>query len=1031
MRLHRLTVSAFGPFAGTEHVDFDVLNEAGLFLVTGATGAGKSSLLDAVCFALYGTVPGVRGVKALKSQHAAIDAKPEVLLDFSVQGRRFVVRRSPEWTRPKRRGSGVLTEKASASILEVTSGREHLLSSRAAEVGLLVCDLMGMHAGQFVQVALLPQGEFQTFLRASSQDRHDVLQQLFRTDRFARIEDWVAEHSRRLRERAVEGHTAVQRILDTAADRAGVPVPESFDGDGLPTAAADGLVRAWAAELLDAATARARLERQCAEASRHDLHRARAAHDTAVRHAERRSRRDAALDALATLQQTEADARQAQHRLDASERADRCRPILELREEAVRHRDQAAAARQRATLGLAQSAGSGAPGSDEDALPEGLGLDDAGVSALVRAAQQQVARLTALLPSQHRAADVRRELEAEQERLTTAERELADVTRRCERVPAEVERATRTLSSVSAVAARSDQVEAALVAARGRHNAAVLLDALEPQLDALDEARRDARDRVQDAREHVQALVSRRLSGMAAELAGALVDGAACRVCGSTDHPRPAAPAQDAVTDLDHDRAEQQLAAASTAFEEVEQALGEARRRREGVATTCDGWGVSESASRVDELATELAAAVAARAEQAALEVRLRRLRDEQAALGSRRSDAAAAAAGCREAVAAHERTLAGAQQEIVAALGGSALSPEHLSPEDLAAADDDGTTALERAIGAWTRWCGRLVEAGRTVAAHDAAEERVAALTEQATAMVCRHGFSAIDEVDPAVLDPAERGRLEDLLQHRRTEHARARAVLDDPELAGLDQGPVHDIGRLAAELVEAERVCTAAAREQALVDDQVSSLSALLDRLDVAMRDWAPVRDESLRADAIARLVRGMGHDNQLQMRLSAYVLATRLDQVVAAANERLGHMRDHRYLLQRSGKAERRSAQSGLGLEVVDQWTGDVRAPSTLSGGETFVVSLSLALGLADVVTHESGGTEVETLFVDEGFGTLDADTLDDVMDRLDGLRAGGRTVGVVSHVTELRTRIPTQVHVDKGRSGSTVAVHTLVG
>ena len=176
MRLHHLTVSAFGPFAGTEQVDFDELNDAGLFLLTGATGAGKSSLLDAVCFALYGTVPGARGTKTLKSQHAAADVGPEVVLDFSVQGRRFVLRRTPEWSRPKRRGEGLITEKASASLLETTGGGEHLLSARAAEVGLQVTELMGMNAAQFVQVALLPQGEFQTFLRASSQDRHAVLE---------------------------------------------------------------------------------------------------------------------------------------------------------------------------------------------------------------------------------------------------------------------------------------------------------------------------------------------------------------------------------------------------------------------------------------------------------------------------------------------------------------------------------------------------------------------------------------------------------------------------------------------------------------------------------------------------------------------------------------------------------------------------------------------------------------------------------------------------------------------------------------
>ena len=130
MRLHHLSVSSFGPFADTQHVDFDELNDAGLFLLTGATGAGKSSLLDAVCFALYGVVPGVRGTKTLKSQHAPADAAPEVVLDVTLQGRRFVVRRSPEWTRPKKRGDGLMTEKASASILETTDGTERLLSAR-------------------------------------------------------------------------------------------------------------------------------------------------------------------------------------------------------------------------------------------------------------------------------------------------------------------------------------------------------------------------------------------------------------------------------------------------------------------------------------------------------------------------------------------------------------------------------------------------------------------------------------------------------------------------------------------------------------------------------------------------------------------------------------------------------------------------------------------------------------------------------------------------------------------------------------
>src|SRR5690348_8407972 len=159
MRFHHLTVSAFGPFAGTETVDFDDLNAGGLFLLTGPTGAGKTSVLDAICFALFGSVPGVRGVKTLRSHHATPEARPEVTLDFSIGGRRFVVRRSPEWSRPKRRGAGVTTEKASASLVETTGGSEHFLSSRAQEVGHLVSGLVGMRASQFAQVAMLPQGE--------------------------------------------------------------------------------------------------------------------------------------------------------------------------------------------------------------------------------------------------------------------------------------------------------------------------------------------------------------------------------------------------------------------------------------------------------------------------------------------------------------------------------------------------------------------------------------------------------------------------------------------------------------------------------------------------------------------------------------------------------------------------------------------------------------------------------------------------------------------------------------------------------
>jgi exonuclease SbcC len=216
-------------------------------------------------------------------------------------------------------------------------------------------------------------------------------------------------------------------------------------------------------------------------------------------------------------------------------------------------------------------------------------------------------------------------------------------------------------------------------------------------------------------------------------------------------------------------------------------------------------------------------------------------------------------------------------------------------------------------------------------------------------------------------------------------------------------------------------EHAASARQKDMAL-RDRGRRLRGLSEEMEEALTVWTPLRaDLDLVAD-LAGLVEGKHPDNRLQMRLSAYVLAHRLGQVVDAANLRLATMSDQRYSLVHTGQRGAGETRGGLSLLVRDDWTGERRDPATLSGGETFVVSLALALGLADVITGEAGGTDLDTLFVDEGFGSLDAETLEDVMDTLDTLRDGGRVVGVVSHVPELQTRIPTQLRVHRGRTGS---------
>ena len=1006
MRLHSLTVSAFGPFAGTERVDFDELNDAGLFLLTGPTGAGKSSLLDAVCFALYGQVPGARGVKSLKSQHAPGDARPEVVLDFSVRDRRFVVRRSPEWSRPKKRGAGLLTEKASASVIETTGGVEHFLSSRAAEVGLLVGDLMGMSAAQFVQVALLPQGEFQTFLRASSQERHDVLQHLFRTDRFARIEEWVHEHSRGLKERAGKDGATVQRLLDTVADRSGTTTPEDLAGDALAQAAADGRVLPWAAERLAEAEAALLETDRLRDAAAAHLTEAHTRHGTALRRREQGQRRAAAGAVLQTLADTEVDAAAGRAALEADERAARCRPLLAILEQAEGTAVTALTARDRALRELTSTLPA-APG------PAAAELTAGHLGRLLDDTRAQLTRLETLLPRETAARTAARDLETAREQLATAEAELAATAARSDAIPAELDELTVRLEETTARAVRHDALALSLEAARHRHAAAVGLVAARAEVVALADAHRDARDRALTAREHRQTLAERRLAGMAAELAGGLTEGSACQVCGSTTHPEPARPADDAVTEADQDTAEQRVATLTDRLDAAARALQHAEHRRDAFAVAAEGRSTEEAGSEMDALTADLADAERALAQQAALRRQLDATRSEQSTLADRQATTAAGIAGLRQSVTGLEETVRSVAAELAAATG-----------------VEDGTP-LHETVAVLRRHTTLVADTLRVVETAEQASTRAADLREQTVDAAAEQGFDSVDAVRAGLLDPAAHRRLRGLLDERATATARAQAVLEDTDADDDVDCPAEELTALAAALAQAEAAHAEASREAHLAQARVEAIRSLVERLEQAVLAWAPLRDESLRAESMAKLVRGMGHDNQLQMRLSAYVLATRLDQVVAAANERLAHMRDQRYLLQRTDRAARKGSQAGLGLEVVDQWTGDARAPSTLSGGETFVVSLSLALGLADVVTQEAGGTEIETLFVDEGFGTLDADTLDDVMDRLDGLRAGGRTVGVVSHVSELRNRIPTQVHVRKGRSGSTLAVTTLVG
>ncbi len=924
MRLHHLEVTAFGPFAETVRVDLDELSSAGLFLLSGPTGSGKTSVLDAVCFALYGDVPGDRSTaRRLRCDQAAPDIAPRVVLEATLSGRRFRLDRSPAWDRPKKRGTGWTREHAKVTVSERVKGDWVHLSSRLDEAGDLVARLVGMNLTQFTQVALLPQGRFQEFLRARSEDRHALLQQLFRTRRFAEVERWLRERRVRLRRESDVAERAVATLVSRISEAAGVDQPgDPHEADliwahGLATAVGH-----------DGGEAQKRLTRsQRAEAdARHALDRARADH-------ERWRLRTALEEELAALESRRSEHEQDLATLTAARRAAVTVPVARLVDDARRERDRV------------------------DALVGDLTPDDR--DRLER--DVETARVTAAAAQALRPRELRRE----------------ELIRQLGRLEA------RQL----AVAAQQRVVEVSARVAVGRELAVV-----ESAVGAAHAAWLAAREHALGSVELLHGVREARLESMAGEIAGALAVGACCPVCGSAEHPHKAVPVVGA-PDVETEKAAQRAVDDAKATEHLrETELRDLRARESGLRAQVDAQPLEDLQARLDAARADLARLGAGGADVSGLPSDPDHLHREASGLAAR--------------IDGLTDELRAAAREIDELLLGSGCEDLAALAESHRRRADEGLLALRRLDSL-------------------AAAEAVLADAEDALhAAATGAGFPTLE----SALAATRPERLVEALAHSTSEHEQRLAVLVErlAETPDVDRGDQPDLEAVEARHREAFADLGEAGGAVTVLTTRASRLTGLLTELEGALEAAAPLRAQLEVTVHLSAFVEGKSPDNRLQMRLSAYVLAYRFAQVVAAANTRLAGMSDQRYSLEHTGERAAGETRGGLSLRVRDDWSGEARDPVTLSGGETFVVSLALALGLSDVIAHETGAADLHTLFVDEGFGALDAETLDDVLDTLDSLRDGGRVVGVVSHVAEMRDRIPTQLVLAKSRRGSTVSV-----
>ncbi|MDQ0954191.1 exonuclease SbcC [Streptomyces phaeochromogenes] len=990
MRLHRLHITAFGPFGGAQEVDFDDLSAAGVFLLHGPTGAGKTSVLDAVCFALYGSVPGARQGGSLRSDHALAATRTEVTLELTVAGRRLELTRQPPWERPKKRGAGTTTEKAQSWLREydASAGSWKDLSRSHQEIGEEITQLLGMSREQFCQVVLLPQGDFARFLRADAEARGKLLGRLFDTRRFAAVEQRLAELRRAAEtqvragdaELLAEGH----RMQQAAGNIVELPLPDLSPGDpGLAES-----VLEWAA--IARSTARERFTvARCAQAAAESAQAA--AHNVLedVREVARLQRRFAeARERAARLEERSGAHRDARARMERARKAEAVAPALGLRDATETEHRRAADTETSARALL--------PETFADAGATGL-------AAAARKAAEELGGLESARRAEHRIA----ELTDEREGLDRQERADEDVLHEAETWLAawDANRAdlqTR-IESAQEAATRAEQLAVQREPAQARLAAARMRDQLAGDTDEAHARVLAARERATEARSHWLDLKEQRLKGIAAELAAGLVDGEACAVCGATEHP---APARKVDGHVDQQAEETALAAYHRADEqrtEEERRLGVVREALAAATAEAGDLPTGQLAELAEQLERRHAeahgAASGLHAAREALE-QAGRERERRLAAQQEAARRVASRASLRDAL---DRERASLEGELTQARG-SAGSVAARSAQ------------LERQVALLTE----AADAARVAA--DTAQRLKDADARLADAAF-RAGFDTPQAAAAALLDDAAHRDLQHRLDAWQQEEAAVRAVLAEAETVAAAGQPPADLQ--AAELAAStagRRVREAASAHDA-AGRRCTELDRLTHRAGGSVRRLGPLREEYDRVARLATLTAGTSADNERKMRLESYVLAARLEQVAAAATMRLQRMSSGRYTLVHSDDRAGRG-RSGLGLHVVDAWTGRERDTATLSGGETFFASLALALGLADVVTDEAGGVRLDTLFIDEGFGSLDDQTLDEVLDVLDSLRERDRSVGIVSHVADLRRRIHAQLEVVKGRSGSVV-------
>ena len=1082
MILHNLEFEAFMAYPKRQEINFDALNNAGVFLLNGPTGAGKTTILDAICYALYGETSSDRESAKLHSTYAAHSGtKPRVLLDVTLHGKRLRIDRTPAYNKPITRGARkgqMREESAKATLAELAPGADPSdekawtpISSSVAEVNRTIAERTHLTKEQFLKVVLLPQGQFAQFLKSKPKERKELLKKMFPVEHYEQLFAALTEEAKTAQqevaqdentqrgylERARAEMLALQALLDAAdpdaEEAAGEETSEQLTAESVTAETLDTWIAVGIARARETSTREKQEQQRLTD------------------EADRNTR------LLAERAQLQADWREyeqlCERRTRLTERADEHKAqreeLAQARAAAPLHAQYAQVqAESQALAAREQEHSACASALEENGRALLAALRDEETSADVTFPEETTfAALPDLEPAEQETQleallDTLRALQKKDAQLTDEEAAVAALLKQANALEQDKARAEKTLSDLTAAAeqlaeelagystADEERTLAAhlVTEAQQKHDAA---QQMQQKLDAASAAVAEAEKQnkrtataEQKAQEKWQASAQQalaateefknlqvlRLAQASSLLARELKDGEPCAVCGSVEHPAPAQIAEGEQlverADLDaakerEDKAHKQARThelakdrATKAHQEASEALAAARTQYETLAAQgeCD---VEQTAAQLQQAQTRLAQAQSRVTARDGVLVKVERVRGEQqkAQEALRTIEGAAVEAQTRHRDAAARCEAAAAQLAPARAAVGFAQRVESV----------EGYRAAHQRLA-------------RAVLLLGQARERHAVAAAAAERLLGESAFESAELVQAAVRTPERVDALEQAVAAYELEHARL----------------LEGFGREAIVAVAAR----VAAGEQAPDDlqgvrEQVEQLRAVVHRLTLregeresllrslqALRgEYAAFRAQTAqrydRAQMLANLAAAARGDTlggyEHQVDLVSYVLGAEFERILHSASLHLDRMSEGRYgMVFSDHRAKGSRSGGGLNLEITDTWTGEPREASSLSGGESFLASLSLALGLAEVVQANNGGIELDTLFIDEGFGTLDAETLDMVMGTIESLRDSGRTIGLISHVEEMKNRIPAQIVVEKGQNGSSVRVNS---